>query len=465
MSNVNRKYTCGICEFLANLDDTKKRDELIGKLNDLNISSENLVRILDLAGKQISATRVRVHRREKHVLSLLTESNETNLTAQTPIKAPSGWEPYSEHTETIGKAIVHLPRPNSTHRDLLIQAGFNPDEWQISGQVNTRKWMRYDQEWLYYYKFDVIAGESPEVVEQHVDELVQVIRSNKPQSTAFIQGGEDAFTTFASDWQIGKREGNDGTPQTIDRVLKSIDMTGERIKDLRKLGHKIPTWMFAGLGDIGEGTCGFYPGQQFLIDRNRRDQGRINRELITKTLDYLAPMFDNVIVPVVGGNHGENRSPEGKRITSDGDNDDCAYFDAVREAFDRVGDHNIEWKIMEDELSMGLTVAGVPIGLTHGHLFERTSGSTAQQKAHGWWKNQDFGFQSIRGSRILVSAHFHHFSAITYGGRTHLQTPAMDPGSKWFREIRGEESPPGVLSFRIDKEIPLGWDNLTILSP
>lgn len=381
-------------------------------------------------------------------------------------KPPAGWEPFAEFTDSIGSAIVRLPTPNSTARDLLISAGFDPDSWQIKGPINTRRWMRYDQEWLYYYKFDVIAGESPEVVEEHVEDLVKRIRKSRPRKApAFLKEATDAFVFEASDWQIGKREGNDGTPETIERVLSSIDKGVERIKMLRRQKRMMPTLLFPGLGDIGEGTCGFYPGQTFMIDRNRRDQGKINRELITTALDALTPYFDQTIVAVVGGNHGENRSPGGNRITDDADNDDCAYFEAVKEAFDRAGDNNIDWRIMNDELSMAVEVGGTHVGLTHGHLFERARGGSAQMKAIDWWKGQDFGFQPIRGTQILLSSHFHHFSAVTVGARTHFQTPAKDPGSKWFRQARGEDSPPGTLTFRLDGELRLGWDDLSILQP
>lgn len=387
--------------------------------------------------------------------------------SDSPVKAPPGWEPYTEWTGSIGKAITYLPTPDNTHRDLLVTAGFNPDEWQIKGPVNTRKWMApvkdSDPTWMYYYKFDVVAGESPEIVQEHIDDLVKHIRKSRKKTKPAAPQGTDAFAYFASDWQIGKNEGGDGTEQTIDRVLKSYDMAYERVKELRKSGRKIPELLFAGLGDIGEGTCGFYPGQQFLIDRTRREQGRISRELITQGLDYLTPLFDKTTVAVVGGNHGENRSFKGERITSDGDNDDCAVFEAVQEAFERAGDNNIDWQIMGDELSMVAKIGGVRLGLTHGHLFQK--GSTPQQKAVEWWKGQEFGWQPVAGSRILVSAHFHHFSAVTHGPRTHFQTPAMDPGSKWVRQMIGSDTPPGVLTMRLDGSTTLGWDDLTVLSP
>jgi len=385
----------------------------------------------------------------------------------TPVKVPAGWEPYSEHTETIGKAIVYLPTPDNTHRDLLIQAGFSPDDWQISGPVNTRKWMAQvkddDPIWLYYYKFDVVAGESPEVVQEHVDDLVKLIRRRKHQKSAVPFTKTDAWAFYASDWQIGKKEGNDGTPETIQRVLNGIDQAGEEIKALRKRGRKMPELLFAGLGDILEGTCGFYPGQQFLIDRTRREQGKIARELITSALDYLSPMFDHTTVAAVGGNHGENRSPDGQRITSDGDNDDCAVFEAVQEAFTRAGDNNISWNIMQDELSMAVEVGGVLVGLTHGHIFAK--GTTPQMKALNWWMGQDFGFQAVRGTQILVSAHFHHYLCTEHGSRTHFQTPAADPGSKWVRDISGQNTPPGFLTMRLDGTTVRGWDDVKILTP
>jgi hypothetical protein len=446
---------CGICARLEAMPPSDTKTRILVLTDPNGPASDSVIDELDTLDFKTAASSLRKHRREPDRISTVSAPTP-------PVKAPPGWEPYSEHTEAIGTAIVRLPSPNNTHRDLLIASGFNPDEWQIDGPVNTRKWMRYDQEWLYYYKFNVVAGESPEVIAEHVDDLVELIRSRPRTAPAFVKVATDAFV-FSADWQIGKREGNNGTPETIERVLTSIDQAVERVKELRRMGRMMPTLLFAGTGDLVEGTCGFYPGQQFLIDKNRRDQGRITRELITYGLDQLTPLFEKSIVASAGGNHGENRSPEGARITSDGDNDDCAQFDAVREAFHRAGRTDILWRIMEDELSLAIDVGGVPLGLTHGHLFGK--GATAQQKALEWWKSQDFGFQPIRGTRVLLTSHYHHFSAVTHGSRTHIQSPANDPGSKWVRQSWGDASPSGALTFRLDGETALGWDDLSILHP
>jgi predicted phosphodiesterase len=376
-------------------------------------------------------------------------------------KIPAGWQPYSEHTDQIGKAIVRLPSPDASKRDLLIGAGFSPDEWQIKGPIQARKWMSYDGRWLHYFKFDVVAGESSELVQAHVDDLVKHIRKRRPSVRRFSSSGKDAFAIVAADWQIGKAEGGTGTDQTVDRVLSGIDQTKQRIKDLRRIGRQMPVGALLGLGDLVEGCIGFYPAQQFNVDRTRREQGRITRELLSHAIDELHPLFDEFWSATVAGNHGENRH-DGKSFTNPGDNDDVAAFEAVREAFTRAGTEGLNWVIPDEELSIAVELGGVKVGMTHGHMFR--GGATVQKKAHEWWKNQEFGLQPVSGCQILLSGHFHHFSAVTYGRRTAIQAPAMDPGSQWFRFGSGEDTPAGLLTLRFDADQPLGYGDLEILS-
>lgn len=388
-------------------------------------------------------------------------TKDLSVAAQGAEKIPAGWEPYAEEVGRIGSAIVRLPRPDHTARDLLIQAGFDPELWRIKGSINTRRWMRYDQEWLYYYKFDVEQGETEEAVQAHVDDLAKHIRRRRPSVKPTYTDG-DAFAVVAADWQIGKAEGGQGTDQTVDRVLESIDMAKQRVKDLRRIGRQMPTGALLGLGDLVEGCIGFYPAQQFNVDRTRREQGRITRELLTHAIDELHPLFEEFVVATVAGNHGENRS-DGKSFTNPGDNDDVAAFEAVREAFTRAGTEGLRWLIPDEELSMSVPLGGVHVGMTHGHMFR--GGATVQKKALEWWKNQEFGLQPVAGSDILLSGHFHHFSAVTYGCRTAIQAPAMDPGSQWYRFGSGEDTPAGMLTLRLDRYESLRYSDLQILAP
>lgn len=382
------------------------------------------------------------------------------------IDPPKGWETYQQVRGQLGSAIITLPRPGASEHDLLLGAGFDPSEWRITGEITTRRWQsrsKYDTvpAWLTSYKFDVTQGEAPEDVELHIEDLVKHLRRRRPAPKR-VETGNDAWLYVAADWQIGKREGADGTPQTVDRVLESIDMAKQQVKDLRRIGRRMPQGGLLGTGDIVEGCHGNYPNQQFLVDATRREQNKISRELITRAIDELAPLFDSFLVATVAGNHGEHRN-DGRKVTDDSDNDDVACFEAVREAFSRAGDPGIEWIIPHDELSIAFELGGVPLTAAHGHTFG--GGPTAQKKALEWWKSQDFGFQAARDAWILISSHYHHFSAVTYGRRTHLQTPAMDPGSKWYRDLKGEDTPAGALTLRLDAEEPLGYADLQILSP
>jgi hypothetical protein len=373
---------------------------------------------------------------------------------------PPGYEPGHELTGDAGTAVVAMPQVGSSHEDLLREAGFDPAEYSIVGPVKYRKWMRYDQEWLHYFKFDIDKGaESDAQREVSIEEIRAMIGG--PRAEPGDVGGDDAWMYAISDWQIGKGEG-DGTKGTVDRVLQSVELAKKSVDALRKTGHLMPELFLPMTGDLGEGTCGFYPGQGFLIDCNRRTQNRITRELLCHVIDELAPRFETVHVATVGGNHGENRGADGKKITDNADNDDVAQVEAVAEAYRRAGADHVRFTIPDDELSILVDVAGVKIGLTHGHLM-RSGGKLPQAKALEWWKGQDFGFGDLRDAKILLSSHFHHYSCIAHGWRTHFQTPAMDPGSRWVADAWGSDSPAGVLTMRIDKNNPLGWADVQVL--
>jgi predicted phosphodiesterase len=382
---------------------------------------------------------------------------------------PAGFEPGAEvelgENDGLGQrgtAVVAMPIADAKTDDLLREAGFDPQHWVITGPIKYRKWMRYDQEWLHYYKFDIAAGvETPRHVAADVDQLVARIRSPRLVKPTFADL-DDAWVYCASDWQIGKGEG-DGTAGTVDRVLASIETAKKQITGLRAAGRFMGHGAFLASGDLGEGTCGFYPGMGFLIDCNRREQNKIGRELITHAIDELSPFFEKFTIATVAGNHGENRNPDGKKNTDNADNDDVALFEAVKEAFDRAGATGLNWIIPQDELSILVKLGGVNIGLTHGHLFT-SGGKLPQAKALEWWKGQDFGMQPLRDAQILLSSHFHHFSAISHGWRTHFQTPAMDPGSKWVSDAWGSDSPAGVLTMRISRDEPLGFSDVQLLS-
>ncbi len=378
--------------------------------------------------------------------------------------APKGWEPFAEEAGKIGKALVRLPRPGATEHDLLIGAGFDPDCWRIKGSVNTRRWMRYDQEWLYYYKFDVEQGESLESKDAHVADLVKVIRRKPKPAVRFADLAHDrTYVHVMADWQIGKREGNAGTEQTVARYREALAQSVQRIKDLRKIGVVIDRLALIMLGDLVEGCDDHYAMQTFSVDLDRRSQNRVVRELITSTILTLAPMFVEIDIALVGGNHGENRK-DGQAHTTFADNDDVGCPEAVKEAFDLAGWDHLNWHIPQHELTMCVDLGGVKVGMAHGHQFK--GGVNALKKAEDWWRSHVFGEEAVNQAQILLSGHFHHFANVNVAGkRSWIQSPTIDPGSQWYTNISGITAIPGVLTLVVSHDTPLGYDHLRVLHP
>lgn len=371
---------------------------------------------------------------------------------------------YQEYEGPNGRAALHLPRADYTEEDLLRQAGFDPDSWYIKGHVNTRRWMRYDQEWLFYYKFDAEQGESHRSAMAHVEDLVQRIRKRSPRQpkfTGYVHGG--TYVHLISDWQIGKREGNRGTPQTVARYKDCLAQAVETIVRLRKAGVVIDRLAIVSVGDLVEGCDGHYDMQTFSVDLDRRSQNRVVRELLTETILTLAPMFSEIMIAGIGGNHGEHRK-KGKAFTTFADNDDVACIEAVKEAFDLAGWDHLEWVIPDEDLSICVDLGGVKVGLVHGHQFK--GGVNALKKAEEWWRASDFGLQAVREAQILLSGHFHHFCAVNIAhGRTWIQGPTIDPGSKWYTDTSGVTAIPGVLNMVVTLDSPVGYDHLRVLHP
>jgi hypothetical protein len=49
-------------------------------------------------------------------------------------------------------------------------------------------------------------------------------------------------------------------------------------------------------------------------------------------------------------------------------------------------------------------------------------------------------------AEYVWSAHYHHFSiAAPNASRVYIQSPALDGGSPWYAETKGDESEPGTI--------------------
>ncbi len=335
--------------------------------------------------------------------------------------------------------------------DVLKVWGLDPEKFEVVEPVNFRAWDTNTGDGviktLYYCKADVVSKSAFGLGEDY-SELLDGIMSYKKGSKRV--SGPSSLVVCLSDWQIGKGEGG-GTQGTIDRILAMIDDVETRVLELRKIGRELGTIYIVGMGDIIEGCDGHYANQAFTVDLNMRDQLKISRRLIRDAVIRWSKLFENVVVAAVGGNHGENRK-DGKAYTGDGDNMDVSVFECVAEILatnEKAFDH-VNFVLPDDEMAIVLNISGINVAFAHGH--KARGGATPQLKQKNWWMSMKFQGSVVGDAPVLVTAHYHHFSVVDHGPNVHLQTPALDGGSKWFSDSGGGISASGTLTFVIDEE-------------
>jgi hypothetical protein len=123
---------------------------------------------------------------------------------------------------------------------------------------------------------------------------------------------------------------------------------------------------------------------------------------------------------------------------------------------------SIPLELNADDLTATMEIGGLPVTFAHGHQFR--SGANAAAKMEGWWKGQALGRQSAADAEMIICGHGHHFAMSEATGRTVVQVPAMDGGSKWWTSTTGQSSPSGMLTMNIGLSAgPRGWGELAIL--
>lgn len=394
----------------------------------------------------------------EEVAALSAVGGSTGSYARTKPNHPAGWEAgvrFERGEQTITSGPV--PVDGSVVWDEELRRwGFDPAEVEVVEPARVSAWEGQAKGGgtvtLRAFKGQVRRRSIGSAID--VDILCDEIRRHKPAKRQ-PPTGTTAFVVCVADWQIGKPDG-DGTAGTVRRVLAGIDAVTARIRELRRLGRPLGSLYVVGLGDIIESCDGHYDMQAFGVELNLTEQVRVARRLIVKALTTWAPLFEQVVVPVVPGNHGENRRG-GKAFTDFADNHDVAVFEqaaAVLEANpDTYGHVSFVFPTGQD-LTVTLDIAGTVTALAHGHQFRGGS------KAQAWWASQAHGMQPPGDATLLLSGHYHHLRVEQSGAKTWLQAPALDGGSTWWVNQTGQESPPGILTMTVGGG---GWADLAVL--
>jgi len=382
---------------------------------------------------------------------------------------PSGWEPSLSWNGKDGTITAQLDNEpdEGVWAQLIEDWGLDPARTMVvDGSLQIRAWdsSRNGEVVRMKYYRATIKPRDIVVDRADIDKLCKMVEKKKP-SKPVVENGNSSFLVLLSDWQLGKSE-NGGTEATTKRIIDAIDKAVYRYKQLQRYSSAPSEVYIIGLGDLVEGCDGFYSMQTFQADLTDREQDRLARRLILYAIDAFVDLGAKIVAMGVPGNHGENRK-NGKAFTDWLDNRDFAAFETVAEiiAANPARYKNVSIPvnaINADDLTMTFDLSGIPVSFAHGHQFR--SGTNSQAKMETWWKGQALGRTQVADAEILCCGHFHHLVISEGTGRTVLQVPAMDGGSKWYTSTSGSSSPAGMVTMCVGAGIGIrGWSDLLIL--
>ena len=383
-------------------------------------------------------------------------------------KLPDSWKPGIEWDPTKGGTIttgpLDTPPDDGFWRRFLADWDLDPDKIEVvPGSVKLKGWdATRDGETKHMLSYQAVIRPFSGIAQKDWENLYQEAIKAKTSTKTLLQGwpGGRTLLVCLSDFQTGNPddEGIEGQLRSLAALVSSVPA---RLKALRKMGHQIDSVCVAGLGDLIEGTCGFYSSQKFRVEIDRREQVKIVRRAIRDILMAIAPLVNEVKVLCVPGNHGENRDA-GRAYTRPGDNDDVAIFEQVADILSHGSAfEHFKWRIPDDEIAVAVDLSGVQTAFTHGHV-PRMKGN-ATETMWAWWEKQAMGrhYAGVADSELLITGHYHHFCAKEQRGRTVFVCPSLTNVSEYYSNENGVNTKHGTLTMLVGGESK--WSELCIL--
>lgn len=401
--------------------------------------------------------------------TLYSEGHKYESPEEDEVELPKGWERSATFNgiegELVSGAVPEGENPDWNHLIARLEkAGFSKDDFEIQEPFTVKTWEAYtkaDGIRVYFSYRANIVSKKHRLAPGELDELIEEIKQDAPIEVPVVDETDGyALVVGLADWQIGKRD-RGGHLATVRRILKMKRDLKQRIVALEESGKHISAIYLAGLGDLGEGCDGHYAMQTFQVELTRREQENLIRRMLIAIIREIAPLAPRVVVLSVPGNHGENRK-DGKAFTTFSDNTDVAVFEQVYDVlkFNPDAYSHVSFVLPDDDLVVTLNINGTNVAFAHGHQFRMGGGKMAYLKALNWWKSQMYGGQDASSAEILISGHYHHLSIVREGHRTHIQAPALEGGSDWYKNTNGVATQPGTLTFLVNGD---GWSDLQIL--
>ena len=345
---------------------------------------------------------------------------------------PESWRPRSE-IGSDGGFVISTPVVGENipgARDALIEAGLNPDEWQV---VNMRqgRWQRWDEAWLTSIRLNIVPARGYAGKDYDAEKLIESMVNWRPDKSVDFEGDLTAVYSLG-DTQYGK----DDTPAIVDRVLRTFSEAVAHHEFLQKK-YKIGQIALPQLGDCIEGMTSQKGKVMGRHDIGVAQQVQVGRRILMNQIKAMAPLAGKIIVPVVPGNHDEVQRFLVSRP------EDSWQIEIVRAVEDACLENDflkdrVDFRYpAKDDSTLAVNLSGTLYGMAHGHQ---------ARDMVKWWSGQVMGRCSVANADILNVGHLHHYDVQSVGTRLFIQNPAMDNGSAWFRDKSGLESHPGITS-------------------
>lgn len=363
---------------------------------------------------------------------------------------PKGFEPGVDFDVESGQpkaATVSSDVQVDDHRALIEEKTQLkiPDNLQVRLERLTLQDGPGDPKWWYKYTFVPTARAKADI---DPVAILKGLRKNRKAPKSYYVGEDATFCLVWSDWQVGKIEGG-GTEAFIKRFEAAITHAEARIKELQKIGRNMGRLVIFANGDLVEG-CTIFGNQSWHLDCDMRTQMNVAVAAALDGIDRLAPLFDEVVVMAVGGNHGENRI-DGTKVNSH-DNRDVEIFEHVARVAERDPRlEHVQFNLALEDLAKTIDLHGWIYAITHGQVFGRGSGSV-EQRALKWYSGQAAGHLPAGDAHVLITSHYHHEASNNWGACLWVQSGHLDGGSRHFSDIHGHISKPGMLSFVVTPE-------------
>lgn len=365
------------------------------------------------------------------------------------LTVPDEWRARQIIRDGITEIVTGPIEPVATDADLIRGFGYDPAEIEIVGTINQWRKEQRDGTFRVSYQF----RHKPKTANLHLPTLY-ASASKKPRQQLKPASSGIVTVVVLSDVQAGKVGARGGTPELIDRLVE------KRAKLSEWLSHRKPErTVLAEAGDLFEGfESGGNP--DFTNDLSLAQQMDLAG---TEIYEFVKIMHRHGHVDVLAVTSNHTAWRRGKQNLGR-PSDDLGLF--VHKQVEKVAEAaglDVAWTFPApyDE-SVMFDVAGTRLGMVHGNQF-------GAGKAIDWWSKQSHGGQPVGAADILISGHYHNLTIQPtgrnpYTGRTKwwVQAPTLDNGSDWFRNLKGEDSDPGLLVFDIDAD-GFNLQSLTVL--